>query len=123
MANPVLSKTGVTSVTLSQANVYPSVSPKLLNQFVGLSDSNVVRVAKVGPPVETLLLSFEHLTREDKANLEAFFANPLVDYGLYTFQYTDHNGTTYDVQNLEPQFAIPEVANNNVKFDIVLTIV
>lgn len=123
MASPTLSKTGVTTVTFSRANVYPHVMPRILSQFVGVSDANTVRVAKVGPPLQTIVLDFEELTVEDREAIEAFFTDPLIDFGMYTFQFTDRNGVVYNVRYLEPQFALPEVTHDNVKFEMILTIV
>lgn len=120
---PTLSKAGVATVTFSRANVYPHVMPRILNQFVGISDDNTIRVAKVGPPLQTIVLGFEQLTRDDRDHLEAFFSDPLIDYGLYTFQFTNHLGVVYDVRYLEPQFSLPEVTDNNVRFQLILTIV
>ncbi len=123
MANPIFSKTGVTSVTLSKSNLYPNVQPLVLNQFVGISDANTVRVASIGDPLRTIVLVFEQLTRTDRDALEAFFADPLVNYGEFSFTFTDASSTVYVVQFLEPALALPEVTDNNVKFEMILTIV
>jgi hypothetical protein len=121
MALPTLSKGGVTTVTFSRSNVYPSVSPKVLNQFVGISDANTIRVASVGPPLQSIVLHFELLTREDRDNIETFFADSLVNYGQNTFQFTDANETVHNCRFLDTQLALPEVTDDNVSFELTLT--
>ena len=123
MALPTLSKAGVPTVTLSRANVFPNVRPKVLNQFVGVSDDNTIRVASVGPPLTTIVLKFEQLTNTDRASIEAFFANALINYGQFSFTFTDAASNAYTVRFLEPQLALPEVTDENVQFDLVLTVV
>jgi hypothetical protein len=122
MPLPTFSKVGVTTVTFSQPPVFPAADPLVLNQFVGVSDFNTIKVASIGPPLRTLNLRFEELTRTDKANLEAFFANPLVNYGQGSFTYTDHIGIARTVQFLDQQLAMPEVSDNNVSAEFVLTV-
>lgn len=118
MSLPTFSKVDVTTVTFSKANVYPIVSPRTLNQFVGISDNNTIRVAVLGPPLEVILLQFRQLTRDDRSNLIAFFE--AIDYSD-EFTYTDTVGAPFTVRLLEPNFTLPEVVDNNVSFDITLT--
>jgi len=120
---PMFVKSGVPTVTLTQANVYPNTKPKVLNQFVGISDSNTVYVSVVGEPLQTIVLNFEQLTVADAEALDAFFSNPLVNFGESEFTFIDSKGNSYTCRYLEPSFAIPEVSDDNVKFDMILTIV
>ena len=121
MSLPTFSKTGVSTVVLSNGNVYPHVLPRILNRFVGVSDNNTIRVSTVGPPLQTIVLEFQQLTRDDKDALESFFEDSLVNFGSEVFTFTDTNGTEHTVQYLEPQLAFPEITDNNVAFEMVLT--
>ncbi len=112
------SKVGFTTVTLSKANVYPKVLPKVLNQFVGISDDNTIRVAILGPPIQTIPLQFRQLSSIDRDALDAFFT--AIEYSD-EFVFTDAGGTPHTVRLLEPNFALPEVFDDNVQFDCVLT--
>ena len=119
---PTFSKSGVSTVTLSRVNVYPNVKPRVLNQFVGISDANTIKVAVVGKPLQTILLEFQQLTLEDRDNLEVFFTDPLINFGQSPFTYTDFAGVPYTVRYIEPQFALPETTDNDVAFELILTI-
>ena len=123
MGLPTFSKEGVPTVILSRPPVFPEVRPLVLNQFIGLSDLNTIYAVRVGPPVETIVLNFEQLTRIDRENIRAFFAHPLVNYALNVFQYTGPDGVTLNVRFLEPQLVLPQISNDNVRFDIILTLV
>lgn len=121
MALPQFIKAGVPTVTLSKEYTFPDVSPKIMNQFIGISDANTVQVAIIGAPLTTIMLSFQQLTTVDRDNLEAFFANPLVYYSKYEFTFVDAHSVSHNVRFLEPQFALPLVSHNNVSFEMVLT--
>lgn len=121
MAQPTFSKSGVTTVTLSRASTFPGSSPLTINQVVGVSDDNTVRVFSLGPAKRTLEVIFEQLAATDIANLEAFFTNPLVNWGVNNFVYTDEVGTAHTVRFLQPEFAPQESSDNNYSLTLVLT--
>lgn len=116
---PSFSKPGVMTVTLSRGSLFPRVQPKVLNQFVGISDDNTIRVAVIGPPLETIPLEFKQLTVTDKALIEAFFS--AINYGASEFVYMDEMGVGHAVRYLEPTLALPEVSEDNVEFTLMLT--
>lgn len=113
----MFSKDGVTTVILSQEPTYPRTLPKTHNRFIGVSDDNSIQVANIGPSLQTIPLQFRQLTRVDGDNLDAFFT----EVGASEFTYTDNDGAEYQVQNLDPTFAVPEVSFDNVQFEVILT--
>lgn len=121
MPLPQFVKSGVPTVELSRVSGFPDVEPLVLNQFVGVSDANTVKVASLGPPMGTIVLQFKQLTRTDRANIYAFFDHPLVNYGRNAFTFIDNFGVSHSVQYLEPQLALPLVSKENVSFDLILT--
>lgn len=121
MALPRFEKAGVAPVTLSRANVRPKVSPRVFNRFVGISDANTVKVATVGPPLQSITLSFRQLSETDRKNVEDFLSHPFVNWGAETFQFIDADGVSHNVKFLEPQYADPEVSADNVSIDLILT--
>lgn len=123
MAIPILSKTGVTTVNLSKASTYPSSTPLTMNQFVGVSDDNTVRVFSLGTAKRTVNVVFEQLTAADITLLEAFFTDPLINWGVGQFQYTDEAGTVFNVRFLQPIFDPQEVSDDNFSLTLVFTVV
>jgi len=123
MALPTLSKAGVTTVVISKAPTFPGAEPLTMNQFVGVSDDNTIRVFSLGPAKRTLQLVFEQLTTLDRVNIEAFFNNLLVNWGVNDFTYTDENGTATIVRNLQPEFAPQLLSDDNWSVTLVFTVV
>lgn len=123
MANPTFTKSGVSvsPLVLSRDALMPFVRPRVLNQFVGVSDANTVKVASVGAPLETIVIQFAQLTRTDRDNIIAFLADPLVNYGENSFTYTDSDGVSSTVRFLDTELALPEDSDNNVSWELVLT--
>lgn len=122
MALPTLSKSGVTTVVLSRASTFPGTEPLTINQVVGISDSNVIRVFSLGVPKETLEVVFAQLDTADITNIKAFFNDPLVNWGVFSFQYTDEVGTIHTVRFLQPEFAPVAIADNNFNLTLIFTV-
>jgi len=98
--------------------VFPSSTPIVTNQFVGISDDNTIRVASISGPVKAMPLQFRQLSRTQRDALIGFFE--AIDYSG-EFTYTDHLGTEHLVRMLESTLAFPEISANNVQFDCTLT--
>lgn len=122
MAFPTFSKTGVTTVALSKGSTFPSGTPLTPNQFVGVSDANSVRVYSLGLPKRQLEAVFEQLTRNDVTALEAFFNDPLVNWGVGTFTFTDEDSTAWTVRFLQPVFDPRQVSDNNFALTLTFTV-
>lgn len=123
MAAPSLSKTGVTTVNFSKASTFPSGDPLTINQFVGVSDDNTIRVFSLGEPKQTLEVIFEQLTVSDIVAIKAFFNNPLVNWGVNSFTYTDEDSTAHTVRYLQPTFDPQVVSDDSVSLTLVFTVV
>lgn len=123
MANPTLSKSGVTTVTLTSGSTYPSGDVHIPNQFIGVPDSNQgIRTASLGPARRIIPVVFEQLNRNDRANMLAFFSNPLINWALNSFIYTDEDGVASTVKFLEPEFQMPEISDDNVSLTMNFTV-
>lgn len=123
MAAPSLSKAGVTTMTFTKASTFPSAEPLTINQFVGVSDDNTIRVFSLGVPKRTLTVIFEQLTPFDITDLEAFFNDPLVNWGVNSFTYTDETGNARTVRYLQPTFDPEQVSDENYSLTMVFTVV
>ena len=123
MANPTLSKTGVPTVTLSRAPVFPLVDTQIPLQFTGFSDSGIPFVATIGRPRRIITLNFEQLTELDRTNILAFLENNLVNFGQNSFTYTDHDGQATEVRFLDEQVSLPVVSADNVTWQVTFTVV
>jgi len=121
MALPTLSKNNVTTLTLSRGSTFPSSRPLVLNQVTGVSDNNTIRVFSLGPPRQTLELIFEQLTQSDIDGIVSFFDNPLVNWGVNSFTYTDEDGVGHITRFLQTELAPQEVAPNNYSLSMVFT--
>lgn len=122
MAAPIFDKTGVPAVTFTRARTYPVGDTWVPNQFVGVSDANTIRVASLGSPRQLIGMTFDQLDRSDRTALLAFFQNPKVNWGLYSFTLTDEDSNSYTVKFLEPEFRMPEETDDNVSLTITLTV-
>ena len=122
MAAPTLSKSGVTTVTLSKASVFPGSSPKTINQFSGVSDNNTIRVASLGPAKKSFEIQFEQLTEADVVAVEAFFEDPLINWGVGSFTWTDEDGNPTVVRNLMTEFDPVEQSQDNWQLNLVFTV-
>lgn len=122
MAAPTLSKTGVTTVTLSKASIFPDRSPKTINQFTGISDNNTIRVASLGPPKQSFEVQFDQLTQQDITNIDAFFNDPLVNWGVNSFTWTDENGLATVVRMLMTEFDPEGQSEDNFSLTLVFTV-
>jgi hypothetical protein len=123
MPLPQFIKAGVETVTVSRLNTFPAANPKVLNQYVGISDANTVKVAVFGTPLGSIPLTWEGLTQTDLNNLTAFFEDPRVNYGKNPFTFMDSLGVSHTVQYLEPQWAPMKSSANNGQLNIILTVV
>jgi hypothetical protein len=123
MALPQLVQAGVSisPLTLTRAAIFPKVEPQILNQFVGISDANTVQVSVIGGALETISLQFQQLTPADGANIKAFLADPLVNYGENAFTFIDSDSISHSVRYLEPQVALPEETSGNLSWELILT--
>ena len=123
MSTVIFSKSGVTSVVFSSARTYPIGDVFIMNQFIGVPDSNEdIRVASLGPARQIIPIIFDQLTNTDRSNLLAFFTNPLVNWALNSFTITDENGASFIVKFLEPEFQMPELSDDNVSLTLNLTV-
>jgi len=122
MAAPSLSKTGVTTVNLTKASTFPSSDPLTMNQFVGVSDDNTIRVYSLGLPKRSLNVVFEQLTPQDITDLEAFFNNSLVNWGVNSFTYTNELGEAITVRYLQPVFDPQQVSDENFALSLTFTV-
>ena len=122
MAAPQFSKAGVTSVNLSKASTFPSADPLRINQFVGISDDNTIRVFSLGPPKQSLLVVFEQLSLTDITAITAFFNNPLVNWGVNSFIYTDEVLTGHTVRFLQPEFNPQQVSDDSYTLTLIFTV-
>ena len=123
MAKPFLAQPGVPVVEISRAATFPGIEPFTINQVVGISDDNTIRVFSLGTAKQTLEVIFAQLNRVDIANILAFFQNPLVNWGLKSFQYNDEVGTVHIVRLLQPEFSPVEISDDNFNLALVFTIV
>jgi hypothetical protein len=122
MAAPTLSKSGVTTVTFSKASVFPGSSPRTINQFTGISDDNTIRVASLGPAKQSFEVVFEQLTSADITAVTAFFENPLVNWGVNEFTWTDEDGVATGVRFLQTEFDPREDSEDNWTLALVFTV-
>lgn len=122
MANPIFSKSGVTSVTLTQAEDLESTTPKKPRQRIGRSDSGRFYVAVLSEPDQEFNLAFSELPEADHDALLAFLEDPLVNWSQYPFVYTDSAGTERQVRFLDGNFPAPEIAPGvyDVRFTLAL---
>lgn len=123
MPKPTFSKTGVTTVTLSSGATFPYNDPRVPNQFVGISDANTIRTATLGPRRKLLVVPLEQLDAADKAAIIGFLENPLVNYAQASFTYTDEKGIAETVRYLQPEFSLPEIAEDNVAGTLTFTVI
>ena len=123
MAKPTFTKLGVPTVTLSRAATFPSVDPIIMNQFIGVSDNNVIRVASLGPARQILSVELEQLNALDITNLTAFFRNPLINWGLNSFNYTDSAGIMHTVRYLQSDFSPQLTSDDNYSLNLTLTVI
>lgn len=122
MARPTFQKTGVTTVVTSKASTFPSGTPLTPNQFVGVADDNTIRVFSLGTARRHLQVVLQQLTSTDIANLEGFFTDPLVNWGVNSFTYTDEDSTSYTVRFLQPVFDPQQVSDNNFNLQLTFTV-
>lgn len=119
---PTLSKSGVTTVTLSRGSIFPSAEPYIPNQFVGVSDSNVVRTAVLGDARQILEVPFAQLTSADITNLRNFFQNSLINWGENSFTYTDEDSNSFTVKYIQPMFKPERDSSGNFSITLVFTV-
>ena len=93
-----------------------------MNQFVGVSDSNTIRVYSLGLPKRSLNVVFEQLTPQDITDLEAFFNNSLVNWGVNSFTYTNELGEATTVRYLQPVFDPQQVSDENFALSLTFTV-
>jgi hypothetical protein len=110
MPLPTLSKGGVTTVTFSRGNVFPSVHDYEPVQIVGISYAGTRRVATIRAPDEFFDLVFERVAVGDYTAMLAFFGNALVNWSANSFTYTDSASVATTVRYLGGRFSFPEVA-------------
>jgi hypothetical protein len=101
--------------------VFPANDPIVTNQFVGFSDSGEVQVAVVGVAIQTLVRQFEQLTIDDRNNVLAFLANPLVNFSQFSFTYTDAIGVAHTVRYLEQQWSMPAETESVFSWNVIFT--
>jgi len=122
MAAPTLSKSGVTTVTFSKASTFPGSSPRTINQFTGISDDNTIRVASLGPAKQSFEVIFEQLTELDIDAVTTFFEDPLVNWGVFSFTFTDEDGVATIVRFLQTEYDPQEVSQDNWSLALVFTV-
>lgn len=110
MAFPSFSKSGVTTLTFSRGNVWPSVHDYAPQQVIGVSYAGTRRVAVIRDPEETFDLNFERLPTADYTALLAFFSDPLIDWSRYSFTYTDTASVATPVRYSGGVLSFPQVA-------------
>jgi len=122
MAAPTLSKSGVTTVTFSKASIFPGSSPRTINQFTGISDDNTIRVASLGPAKQSFEVQFEQLTEVDIDNVTTFFEDPLINWGVFQFTFTDEDSVATSVRFLQTEFDPQEVSQDNWSLTLIFTV-
>lgn len=127
MAYVILSKTGVTTVTLSRGHLFPHRHPTQIQQRrIEAENRQVVRVVTTGERLRWLMLHLERLPLADYTALLAFFDDPLVNWSAFPFTVMDVDGTSYTVrwwpEGGEATFDFPEVAYQLYSGDLPLRI-
>lgn len=129
MPYPTFSKSGMTTLTFSRGNLFPVPYTDTYGQSVRESESRLVRVATVSPPVTFHSLHFERLPLADFTNLNAWLRHSLIRGSAYTFTYTDTAGTAYTVRwwpwgasagGENGVFAMPQTSSARYEVDIIL---
>lgn len=110
MPLPTFSKTGVTTVTFSRGNVFPSAHDYTPAQVIGVSYAGTRRVATIRSADETFDLIFERLALADYTALLAFFTATTINWSAASFTYTDTSSVATTVRYLGGPFAFPQVA-------------
>lgn len=118
---PTFSKTGVPTFTFSSESVFPFRRSRFPNQIVGVSDTNTIRVASLGTPRFLYQVQWLQLEAIDITGLDAFFSNPLINDGLFSFTWTDELGINRTVQWLEPELDYNELSATTVQLTMTLT--
>lgn len=101
MAFPSFSKTGVTTMTFSRGDIFPTRKPVQARQRIGKSESGQIQVATLSLPEYLHLLTFTGLATSDYTNLLTFLTDDDINFAENTFTYTDVNGSTYTVRYLD----------------------
>ncbi len=122
MSNLTFIKAGVTTVTLSQAEDLESTQPKKPRQRIGRSDSGLYKVVKLSTSDQEFRLKFSEMPTADHDAILAFLEDPLIDWSLHPFTYTDSTGTDHQVRFLDGNFPAPEIAPGVFNVDLTLAI-
>lgn len=109
MALPTFSKSGMTTLTFSRGNIFPSVHDYDPQQSIGVSYAGTRRVATIRSAEETFDLVFERLPSADYTALLAWFTDADINWSAESFTYTDVNGTATTVRYLGGSFQFPQV--------------
>lgn len=112
MPLPTFSKSGMTTLTFSRGNVYPSEEPAYEPvQVIGRSYAGTRRVATIREPDQSFVLVFERLPAADYALLIAWFQHTLINWSAESFMFTNQAGLATTVWYQGGPFSFPQVAS------------
>lgn len=111
MPLPTFAKAGMTTLTFSRGNVFPSAEPAYEPvQVVGRSYAGTRRVATMRGAEQPFLLTFERLPAADYVLLLAWFLDPDINWSAGSFTFTNHAGVAASVWYAGGPFEFPQVA-------------
>lgn len=120
MPYPSLSKSGMTTLTFSRGNLFPTSYTEDFSQVIAESESGLVRVATLRPPIVFHGLHFERLPLADFTALKAWLRNSLIRGRANTFTYTDTASVAKTVRWWQDTLDMPQVASGLYSVDLVL---
>lgn len=109
MAYPILSKTGVPTVTFPRGPGFPSDLLFTPRQIVTTSEAGQVRVATLSVAEQTLTVIFKGLPESTITALLTFLQHALVNWAAHTVTYTDVDGVAWTVRVINTSFARSQV--------------
>jgi hypothetical protein len=119
-ALPYFTDKDSSTYTFPKGRFLPVNEPIKPRQLVGKAGGGQVKVTDLGDAEETFPFVVQRITKTQRDNLLAFFADPSVNYKQYAFNFTDEDATTISVRLWSNVLDFPLARGNlyNVKFTV-----
>lgn len=124
MGSIVFKKSGLSDLTIERGRVYPVRQPIQINQERYLTESMNPKVIGYGSTLETIILEFVGLTRDNydgaTNGIKTWLSSSTINWSENSFTLVDERGDTHTVRYWSDTFDMPRVYGNRYSTTLTL---